>query len=38
MLTLYSNPSFYVASINVLSNYVVKLFVSSNFNLSRHSI
>ena len=30
----YSNPSIYVASINV----VVKLFVPSNFNLCRHSI
>ena len=35
---MYSNFSVYVASINIFSIYVVKVFVSSNFNLRRHSI
>ena len=34
----YSNPSTYVASINVVSIYVVKFCIPSNFNLRRHSI
>ena len=34
----YSNPSIYVASINVVSIYVIKFDVSSNFNLRRHWI
>ena len=34
----YSSPSIYVASINIVWIYVVKLYVSSNFNLPRHSI
>ena len=35
---MYSNPSVYVGSINVVSIYVVKFFIASNFNLRRHSI
>ena len=34
---LYSKPSTYVASINVVSIYVVKFFVPYNFNLCCHS-
>ena len=34
----YSNPSIYVASIKVVSIYVAKFFVPSNFNLRRDSI
>ena len=34
----YSNPWIYMSLINVVSIYVVKFFVSSNFNLRCHSI
>ena len=34
----YSNPSTYVASINVVSIYIVKFFVYPDFNLCRHLI